>query len=307
VEVNGTIRLTLAVFVAATSFLCRLDSDSLSMITDRLSLRGVVALANTGFLLRNALRPILVKLTRFGVLSDQDSDLGVDMSGLVCTSTGTTKWAGGRSNFGVVATRSVCYFEATQVRSISVMTGRGLTSPCPGLMRVGWSTSRGKRELGNDDQGFGFGGTGKKSNNGQFVEYGEPFSDGDTIGCLLDGFERTISFAKNGIMFGVAFELPRRMDHVLLYPAVWLKGCTIQLNFGPAFLHPSPCGYCPPYPLDAVLDVVSTSSASCKKETLETLRSENAQLRAELARVKALLADKESLIDAICPQLNDED
>lgn len=42
-----------------------------------------------------------------------------------------------------------------------------------GLCRVGWSTLDANLDLGTDKYGFGFGGTGKKSNNKQFDDYGE--------------------------------------------------------------------------------------------------------------------------------------
>ena len=42
-----------------------------------------------------------------------------------------------------------------------------------GLCRVGWATTNGKLDLGTDNQGFGFGGTGKKSFARQFDTYGE--------------------------------------------------------------------------------------------------------------------------------------
>ena len=42
-----------------------------------------------------------------------------------------------------------------------------------GLCRVGWSTADAVYDLGTDRIGFGFGGTGKKSNNKQFDNYGE--------------------------------------------------------------------------------------------------------------------------------------
>ena len=41
-----------------------------------------------------------------------------------------------------------------------------------GLSRVGWSSLKASRDLGTDRDGFGFGGTGKKSNNRQFDSYG---------------------------------------------------------------------------------------------------------------------------------------
>lgn len=43
-------------------------------------------------------------------------------------------------------------------------------------------------------QGYGYGGTAKKSNNRRFDPYGEKYSTGDVIGCLLDMDGRTIHF-----------------------------------------------------------------------------------------------------------------
>jgi len=42
-----------------------------------------------------------------------------------------------------------------------------------GLCRVGWSTLKATLDLGTDKEGFGFGGTGKKSFGRQFDTYGE--------------------------------------------------------------------------------------------------------------------------------------
>ncbi|KAI8759448.1 ATP-dependent RNA helicase DDX1, partial [Biomphalaria glabrata] len=42
-----------------------------------------------------------------------------------------------------------------------------------GLCRVGWSTRDAKLDLGTDKFGFGFGGTGKKSFDKKFDDYGE--------------------------------------------------------------------------------------------------------------------------------------
>lgn len=82
-----------------------------------------------------------------------------------------------------------------------------------GLCRIGWSTRAASLELGTDKfarsmwlnylllfvcvtvvfacmltlrHGFGYGGTGKKSHNRQFDDYGGPFGLGDHIGCALD-------------------------------------------------------------------------------------------------------------------------
>jgi len=43
-----------------------------------------------------------------------------------------------------------------------------------GLCRCGWSTVGASLNLGTDQQGFGFGGTGKKSHARQFDDFGEP-------------------------------------------------------------------------------------------------------------------------------------
>ena len=42
-----------------------------------------------------------------------------------------------------------------------------------GLCRVGWSTLKSLHDLGTDKEGYGFGGTGKKSFGRQFDPYGE--------------------------------------------------------------------------------------------------------------------------------------
>lgn len=55
-----------------------------------------------------------------------------------------------------------------------------------GLCRFGWSTQRADYNLGTDCHGYGFGGTGMKSNAGQFEQYGEAFSKGDVVGCRLN-------------------------------------------------------------------------------------------------------------------------
>ena len=66
-----------------------------------------------------------------------------------------------------------------------------------GLCRLGWSTSHARLELGTCAQGFGFGGTGKKSHNRQFDIYGESFGLGDVIGCCLDLDDGEVSCCKS--------------------------------------------------------------------------------------------------------------
>jgi ATP-dependent RNA helicase DDX1 len=87
-------------------------------------------------------------------------------------------------------------------------------------------------DLGTCPHGYGFGGTGKKSNNKQFDNYGEAFGKGDVIGCYLDLDNKEISFTKNGINLGVAFPIPRSQEHQPFFPALVLKNAEMVLNFG---------------------------------------------------------------------------
>lgn len=79
------------------------------------------------------------------------------------------------------------YFEMTQ------------TDP-NGIARIGWSISTAPFDLGTDNQGFGYGGTGKKSFAKQFDDYGETFGINDVVGSLIDLDQMKIRFFKNGLL-----------------------------------------------------------------------------------------------------------
>eukprot|EP00966_Prymnesium_polylepis_P299584 6922959-Prymnesium_polylepis.1 len=282
------------------------------MVAEYLHLQAIVAWSNTCFLFRAEFRDAILKLATFGIQFDKSTDLGVDKSagGLICSSASASSWAGGRTNFGFpLMTMGLCYFEATQVRSITIQTGKGLQERSPGLMRIGWATRKASLALGTDSLGFGYGGTGKKSHRGEFTEYGERFSDGDTIGCLLDGAERSIAFSKNGSSLGVAFTVPRHLDHEILHPAICLKGCMIQLTFGPGFRYDPPRGYRLPYPLPSHEEQDEPLALNNIESDFDALKIENEQLRAELVRLRLRLADSESLLEAMVGplQLDGED
>lgn len=99
-------------------------------------------------------------------------------------------------------------------------------------------------DLGTDRFSYGFGGTGKKSNNKQFDDYGEAFGISDVIGCLLDLDRMEISFMKNGKNLGVAFTIHNQMKNEAFYPAVVLKNAEMQFNFGATdFKQKIPDGY----------------------------------------------------------------
>lgn len=148
---------------------------------------------------------------------DRGNALAVTPDGLKCQSREFKEWHGCRCTTGV-KNKGKYYFEA-------IVTDEG-------LCRVGWSTEKAVLDLGTDRFGFGFGGTGKKSNNKQFDDYGEAFGMHDVIGCFLDLNKMEISFTKNGKNLGLAFKVPDSLRNETFYPAVVLKNAEMSFNFG---------------------------------------------------------------------------
>lgn len=89
---------------------------------------------------------------------DRGDKLAIDSEGTLCQSRDGKIWQGTRSTKGV-AGKGKYYYEAKVTDE--------------GLCRVGWSTARATLDLGTDKEGFGFGGTGKKSFGRQFDTYGQ--------------------------------------------------------------------------------------------------------------------------------------
>ncbi|XP_015602047.1 ATP-dependent RNA helicase Ddx1 [Cephus cinctus] len=162
-------------------------------------------------------------------LFDRGRALAVTPDGLRCQSREQKEWHGCRANKGVQG-EGKYYYEATVTDE--------------GLCRVGWSTSQANLDLGTDKFGWGFGGTGKKSNARQFDDYGEAFGMHDVIGCLLDLTNGQIKFTKNGVDLGVAFTLNAQQKSQTFYPAVVLKNAEMSFNFGAqSFKYEPPKGY----------------------------------------------------------------
>nr|XP_033337040.1 ATP-dependent RNA helicase Ddx1-like isoform X2 [Megalopta genalis] len=134
-------------------------------------------------------------------LFDRGTALAVTPDGLRCQSREQKEWHGCRANKGVQGNKKF-FFEATVTDE--------------GLCRVGWSMSQATLDLGTDKNGFGFGGTGKKSNAKQFNDYSEAFGMHDVIGWYLDLL----------------------MGEFTFYPAVVLKNAEMSFNFG------AQCVYC---------------------------------------------------------------
>nr|CAD7412483.1 unnamed protein product [Timema poppensis] len=153
---------------------------------------------------------------------DRGSALAVTPDGLRCQSREQKEWHGCRATKGVQG-KGKYYYEAT-------VTDEGLC--------------RANLDLGTDRFGFGFGGTGKKSNNKQFDSYGDSFGMHDVIGCFLNLDKGEISFSKNGVHLGTAFTIPQQIKASALFPAVVLKNAEMSFNFGAQpFKYPPGEGY----------------------------------------------------------------
>uniref|UniRef100_A0A8R1XN51 ATP-dependent RNA helicase n=1 Tax=Onchocerca volvulus TaxID=6282 RepID=A0A8R1XN51_ONCVO len=187
---------------------------------------------------------------------DRDNNLAIDPDGLLCQSRDPKAWNGARCTRGIVG-KGKFYYEGTVTDD--------------GLCRLGWSTANAVLDLGTDKNGFGYGGTGKKSYNKQFENYGTSFTLGDTIGCMLDLDNATIAFSKNGQHLGKAFDIPQTLRNTALYPAVVLKNAEIRFNFGETeFKHPLE-GYvavCKAQPENTVISP-NGSGANESKKTVE--------------------------------------
>ena len=117
------------------------------------------------------------------------------------------------------------------------MTARGkyyyeATVKDEGLCRLGFSTDQASLDLGTCKFGFGFGGTGKKSNNKQFDSYGRAFGKGEVLGCYLDLDNSEIYYTINGEDQGRAFSINNQLRGHKFFPAVVLKNAEMTFNFG---------------------------------------------------------------------------
>eukprot|EP01054_Gregarina_sp_Poly1_P005909 Gregarina_sp_Poly_1__5908@NODE_310_length_9629_cov_213_427526_g267_i0_p2_GENE_NODE_310_length_9629_cov_213_427526_g267_i0NODE_310_length_9629_cov_213_427526_g267_i0_p2_ORF_typecomplete_len759_score107_28DEAD/PF00270_29/2_3e41DEAD/PF00270_29/1_6e03Helicase_C/PF00271_31/2_8e21SPRY/PF00622_28/4_2e21ResIII/PF04851_15/0_67ResIII/PF04851_15/0_00034ERCC3_RAD25_C/PF16203_5/3_2e05UTP25/PF06862_12/6_7e02UTP25/PF06862_12/0_11_NODE_310_length_9629_cov_213_427526_g267_i01342410 len=146
-------------------------------------------------------------------LADKDPFVMVSADGMEAKSQETARWSGIRCAGDISGGKYQFEFE---------IVGNGIT-------RVGVSAASAMLELGKDPRGWGYGGTGKKSWNNKFDDYGGTFTSGDIIGVLLDLETGVISFAKNGVDLGPAFELPSSMQSNPLKPHVCGKGFHVRI------------------------------------------------------------------------------
>eukprot|EP00401_Gymnodinium_catenatum_P028284 CAMPEP_0117530618 /NCGR_PEP_ID=MMETSP0784-20121206/38435_1 /TAXON_ID=39447 /ORGANISM="" /LENGTH=445 /DNA_ID=CAMNT_0005326965 /DNA_START=21 /DNA_END=1354 /DNA_ORIENTATION=- len=138
-------------------------------------------------------------------------------------------WKGVRANYGV--TKGVYMYEVKVTENQSVKMPE--TKPQnQNILRCGFSQPLTSLFLGDTAEGWGWGGTGKKSHNNNFQDYGGSFRAGDVIGCVVDLDQGTISFLKNGEFMGVAFDnIPPAAAQTGMFPHLMMKNVKCKVNF----------------------------------------------------------------------------
>eukprot|EP00997_Jenningsia_sp_PLL12_P011766 NODE_950_length_1357_cov_15.409021_g791_i0.p1 GENE.NODE_950_length_1357_cov_15.409021_g791_i0~~NODE_950_length_1357_cov_15.409021_g791_i0.p1 ORF type:complete len:449 (-),score=116.14 NODE_950_length_1357_cov_15.409021_g791_i0:9-1187(-) len=125
---------------------------------------------------------------------------------------------------GVRATAGAC--KGKVAYGVQVISGK--------LLRVGWGLADASLTLGTDNMSWGYGATGKKSHNNEYLIYGEAYNPGDVVVCGADLDIGTISFAVNGITQGVAYrvfeEYPGLRGQIFL-PQLCVKDATTTVFF----------------------------------------------------------------------------
>ncbi|KAK2393438.1 heterogeneous nuclear ribonucleoprotein U protein [Trifolium repens] len=179
--------------------------------------------------------------------ADCDLDFNIECNGVVGYGLNEEGfgycWSGARATVGI--TKGRYCFGCIVVSSQRVDTDDTALDQ-RNLCRLG--VSRGDDAvgaLGETKNSFGFGGTGKFSNSGNFLKFGDRFGVGDTIVCCIDLESKpfgSIGFLKNGKWLGTAFQFdvdtlgfgvvdshsPWRLA---LFPHVLLKNVVVQMQF----------------------------------------------------------------------------
>jgi len=138
-------------------------------------------------------------------------------------------WKGARGTHGVIG--GCYYYEVKVIKNLNV----DMPDTAPknqNICRVGCSLPLSPLFLGDTAESWGWGGTGKKSHNAEFDDFGASFGPGDVIGCIMDVDNLTVSFTKNGRFQGIAFNgISQAARTQGLFPHILLKNVEVQCNF----------------------------------------------------------------------------
>merc|ERR1719401_16901 len=138
-------------------------------------------------------------------------------------------WKGIRANYGVK--KGIYMYEVKVVENLKVKMPE--TRPeNQNILRCGFSPPLSSLFLGDTADSWGWGGTGKKSHNNNFADYGGSFGQGDVIGCIIDIDQGSISYTKNGQFMGVAFDnVPPTAKETGIFPHLLMKNVKCTVNF----------------------------------------------------------------------------
>ncbi|XP_051169431.1 heterogeneous nuclear ribonucleoprotein U-like protein 2 isoform X2 [Leptopilina boulardi] len=140
-------------------------------------------------------------------------------------------WAGARATYGFNKGKIFYEVKITDNCQITIQDEENSH-----LLRAGWSVIGTSMQLGEEPLSFGYDGTGKKSTNNEFSDYGESFNKDDIVGCYLDMSKDDnveILYTVNGNSSGPAFIIPKtELGDKALYPHILTKNCTFVCNFG---------------------------------------------------------------------------
>ncbi|KAK2711858.1 heterogeneous nuclear ribonucleoprotein U-like protein 1 isoform X2 [Artemia franciscana] len=140
-------------------------------------------------------------------------------------------WAGARCTYGVAKGKIVFQVKITKENDVKHL-GAEVN---PHVVRVGFSAMDSTMQLGEEPLSYGYGGTGKKSVDLKFSNYGTTFGLNDVITAYLDISEEgaKISYAKNDKDLGEAFAITsEELGNRALFPHVLTKNCDFECNFG---------------------------------------------------------------------------
>merc|ERR1712051_1136112 len=102
-------------------------------------------------------------------------------------------------------------------------------------LRLGWSTDDTDMQLGESPCSFTYSGSAKKGTACKFEDYGEAFKKDDVIGAylLFNGVNACMTFTKNGVSQGVAYEVSEaELAGKALYPHISSRNFKFEVNFG---------------------------------------------------------------------------
>ncbi|XP_006467899.2 uncharacterized protein LOC102628781 isoform X3 [Citrus sinensis] len=186
------------------------------------------------------------------VLNPADCDLDFDIEDNGLKGSGLHQegfaycWSGARANVGINGGK---YCFGCKIVSTQPVDMEDTPPDQQHVCRVG--TSRGDDpvgKLGETEKSFGFGGTGKFSHGGNFLNFREKFGVGDTIICAIDLESKplaTIGFAKNGKWLGTAKQfdagsnglgvvdsaVKERQCESAVFPHILLKNVVVVMQF----------------------------------------------------------------------------